>query len=365
MCPVFMTSKEYFPQRLRSARKMSGLTLDALAERIGKRVTKQALNKYEQGMSYPDPGLFQPLCMALEVSPDYFTRRKRVELEHYQFNKLGRLQKREQAMALEKTRDALERYLELEELLGLEIVFDRDIPGIPFEVHTQEDAERAADAVRVHFELGTAPVFNAVELLEERGVKVIELELEESFQGMSGYAGEGAPVIVLNKGADSRMDQKRFQAFSELGHLLLNVKPESAREAGRLFEAFAGALLLPGAKVVELFGRHRSALIWSELVIIKELFGIPIRVILYRAKMHGIITQYDYATKMAELSRFYGRKEEPGRYFGVEKPVRFRRLLLRAIAEEVISISKAAALEGKTVAEFREELRKGNEGDGN
>jgi hypothetical protein len=97
-------------------------------------------------------------------------------------------------------------------------------------------------------------------------------------------------------------------------------------------------------------------LMWNELVLIKELYGISIRAILYRARMHNIITDYDLTTKMAELSRFYGRKDEPGRYKGVEKAVRFRQLLLRGLAEEVITLSKAAALDAQKLADFRTQL---------
>lgn len=351
----------HFPERLRSARKMSGLTLDALADRIGHRVSKQALNKYEQGSIKPDPDLLLPLCEALDVRPDYFTREKRVELAHYSFRKLVKLQKREQAIAVEKTRDALERYFELEALLGVESKFEGVIPGLPSEVRTRTEAEAAAEVVRAFYNLGTDPLFNVVELLEDRGIKVIEIEVDEAFNGMSSYVDGAVPVIVLNSRLDAKLDRKRFTALHELAHLLLNFAPDmEEKEEERLCDVFAGSMLLPGNKVKEMLGSHRSALIWNELVLIKELYGISIRAILYRAKAHDIITDYDLTTKMAELSRFYGRKDEPGRYKGVEKAVRFRQLLLRAMAEEIITASKAAALDGKKLAEFREELNREN-----
>lgn len=351
-----------FPERLRAARKMSGLTLEGLAERIGHRVSKQALNKYEQGTAKPDPDLLLPLCEATGVRPDYFTRQKQVNLVHYSFRKLVKLQKREQAIAIEKTRDALERYFELEALLGITHSFDRNIPGLPDLVADQDDAERAAIAVRSFFNLGTDPLFNIVELLEDRGIKVVEIEVDEAFNGMSTYVDGQVPVIVLNSRFDEKLDRKRFTALHELAHLLLRFSPDIEEKLEeRLCDAFAGAMLLPGDKVKEMLGHHRSALIWNELVLIKELYGISVRAILYRARRYGIITDYDLTSKMAELSRFYGRKDEPGRYRGVEKTVRFRQLLLRAIAEEIITPSKAAALDGKKLADFRAELNLENE----
>ena len=360
-----MSNKEYFPQRLRSARKMSGLTLDALSERISRRVTKQALNKYEQGAMYPDPDLLLPLCQALEVRPDYFTRQKRVVLAHYSFPKLARLSKKEQAMAIEKTRDALGRYLELEELHGLDTAFDCEFPRFPSAVRAHEDAEQAAEAIRAHYRLGEGPISNVVELLEEHGVRIVEIALNDAFTALSGLAGEDMPVIVLNSQSAGSLDQQRFSVLREWGRLLLPIHAGDDKETDRLCETFAGALLLPGGRISELLGARRSALIWNELVIIKELYGLPIRAILHRAKMHGIITAYDFTSKMAELSRFYGRNGEPGQYRSPEKALRFRRLLLRAVAEELVSLSKAAALSGMSLSDFREELKRENAGSSN
>jgi Zn-dependent peptidase ImmA (M78 family)/DNA-binding XRE family transcriptional regulator len=347
-----------FPSRLRAARKMAGLTLEDLSGLLGHRVTKQALNKYEQDTMKPDSDLLLPLCEALGVRPDYFTRAHQVNIEHYSFRKLAKLQKREQAMAIEKTRDAVERYFELEDLLGMEQPFEQHIPGLDFVVSDADGAEQAALLVRQAYQLGNGPLYNVVEMLEEKGIRVIEIELDEGFNGMSAMIDDRVPVIVLNSFFDNKLDRKRFTTLHELAHLLIRFDPElEEKQQERLCDAFAGAMLLPGEQVRTMLGSHRSALIWNELVLIKELYGISIRAILYRARKYDIITDYDLTSKMAELSRFYGRKREPGQYKGAEKAVRFRQLLLRAIAEAIISESKAAELDGKKLAEFRESLK--------
>jgi transcriptional regulator with XRE-family HTH domain len=43
-----------FAIRLLSARKMAGMSLQKLADALGNVVTKQSLNKYEQGVMKPD-----------------------------------------------------------------------------------------------------------------------------------------------------------------------------------------------------------------------------------------------------------------------------------------------------------------------
>jgi Zn-dependent peptidase ImmA (M78 family) len=186
----------------------------------------------------------------------------------------------------------------------------------------------------------------------------VSFEASDSFSGMSTYIDEKTPVIVLNDSPDIKLDRKRFTALHELAHLLLDFKEgidEKLEE--RLCDTFAGAMLLPKEKMVEMFGgTHRTSIIWKELVQVKELYGISIRATLYRLKMHGIITDFDLTKYMKEHSKFYGRKNEPGKYQGEEAPKRFRQLLYRALAEEIVTTSKAASLAGMTMAAFRDEI---------
>ena len=53
------------------------------------------------------------------------------------------------------------------------------------------------------------------------------------------------------------------------------------------------------------------------------------------------------------MSKTYGAKEEPGAYAGAEKSKLFGRLINRALAEELISLSKAATLCNVSVNELR------------
>jgi Zn-dependent peptidase ImmA (M78 family)/DNA-binding XRE family transcriptional regulator len=347
----------HFAERFKSARKMSGLTLQGLADKLGNRISKQALNKYESGDTKPDLTLIAPLCEALGLNPDFFHRERRVELAHYSFRKLVKLPTSEQSMAVEKTKDELERYLELEDLLGMQSNFKREVPNLPKGITTREQAEQAAEAVRAAFNLGNDPIFNIVETLEDKGIKVVSFPADDSFSGMSTYVDEQTPVVVLNSNPGIKLDRRRFTAMHELAHLLLDFGELEEKDEERLCDAFAGAMLLPKEKVFEMFGgRHRTSIIWKEMVQVKELYGISLRAMLYRLKDNGIITDYDLTTYMKELSRFYGRKNEPGEYKGDETPKRFRQLLYRALAEEIITTSKAAALAGKTVAAFRDEI---------
>ena len=348
----------HFPERLKSARKMSGLTLQCLSDALGSRVSKQAISKYEHGDIRPSPSLIAPLCQALGVHPEFFHREQTVDLHHFSFRKLKKLPNREQSMAIEKTKDELERYFELEDLLGIEPTFKKEIPGLPKNISEREEAEQAAEAVRAAYQLGLDPIYNIVEMLEDKGIRVVSFEASDSFSGMSTYIDEKTPVIVLNNNPNIKLDRKRFTALHELAHILLDFKEDiEDKKEERLCDAFAGAMLLPKEKVFEMFGGvHRTSILWKEMVQVKELYGISVRAILYRLLQHNIITQFDLTKYMKELSRFYGRKNEPGKYNGDESPKRFRQLLYRALAEEIVTTSKAASLAGMTTAAFRDEI---------
>ena len=61
-----------FANRLISARKMAGLSLQSLADKLDNVVSKQSLNKYEQGKMRPDSELVIAISNILNVPVNYF-----------------------------------------------------------------------------------------------------------------------------------------------------------------------------------------------------------------------------------------------------------------------------------------------------
>lgn len=353
--PYLYNPMSQFPSRLKSARLMNGLSLEGLAERLEHRVSRQALYKYEQGDMSPDASLLPHLCRSLNVSSDFFYRELSVDMGDISFRKLKKLTATEQKIAIEKTRDFLERYLELESLLGEQVELRNPIEDEKPE--NFEHVERLALSLRKEFNLGCDPFNNVIELLEGLGIRVIEIELHDDFSGMSTWVDDKIPVVVVNQRLDARLYRKRFTVLHELGHLFLNIQHLPEKEQERFCDAFAGAMLLPSESLREKLGRNRRTLLESELILIKQEFGISVRAVLFRAKQAEIISEYEFQDQMISLSKRHGKKGEPGEYIGSEQANRFRHLLYRALAEEVISESKAAALAGKRLAEFRDEIR--------
>jgi Zn-dependent peptidase ImmA (M78 family) len=166
------------------------------------------------------------------------------------------------------------------------------------------------------------------------------------------------PVIVLNKGFDAV--RKRFTELHELGHLLLQI-PDSAshKEKQAYCHRFAGAMLMPKALFLKELGKRRRHLSVNELLKIKEYYGISLAALVYRAFDLGVISK-------STAERFWHiRNSNPdlkqeigyGIYAGKERSGRFEQLLYKALAEEVISFSKASYLANTSIEQLRNNLQ--------
>ena len=343
-----------FPERLKAARKMNGLSLQDLSDKLDNQISKQALNKYESGLSVPDIDLLSKLSKILNVSQEYFFRSNNLELGNLTFRKLSKLSAKDQDKVVYKTKDFLERYLELEDILGINSFFDNPLKN--FIITSYADIEYAAEKIRSEWNLGQGPLFNAIELLEDLKIKVFEINEDEAFSGMSTWVGNKIPIIVLNKNKNIPLDRIRFTALHELGHLVLNLDNFSEKDQESFCHAFAGAMLIPKLRLINELGGIRRNIYLNELIALKKQYGISIQAMIYRAKQLNLISESYYKFFMITFSKSGYRKKEPSEYPGLEQSNRFKQLLLRAVAEELISTSKGASLNNQKLSAFRAEL---------
>ena len=337
--------------RLKLARAAAGLSLRDLSDEIGNRVTAQAIGKYERNEAMPGSGVIIALADALGVSVDYLLGDQELILEGVEFRKKKITSKREEAQVEAKILHMLERYLIVEELLALPSV-DWDKPHeAPYPVvGDPSEADRAARSMRNHWGLGIDPIPNLVELLEERGVKVLAVPLT-NIDGLTARVRRvnkgSVPVIVVN--SKDWGERQRFTMAHELGHMVLEVAPivDDEKAAHR----FAGAFLMPAESLWAEIGKHRKSIGWEELFDLKLLFGVSVQALTYRCKDLGIFSETLFRRLFNDFARFGWRSppfEEPRAMQG-EKPRRFERLCFRALAEDAISEAKAAELLGISV----------------
>src|SRR5690606_34400961 len=106
------------------------------------------------------------------------------------------------------------------------------------------DIDNAVNNLLKAWKLGVNALPNVIEILEDKQIKVIELDADLAFDRRSGWADDTIPIIVVNK--NYNIERKRFTALHELGHLLLNFsKLLTDKEIERLCHAFSAAMLIP------------------------------------------------------------------------------------------------------------------------
>ncbi len=98
---------------------MNGYSLQDLSDVIGNQFNKQALQRFEAGLAKPDSQTISLLSKALRLTADYFVRETVVQLEQLRFRKLRKLPAKELEKITAQTVDYLQRYLELEDMLGI------------------------------------------------------------------------------------------------------------------------------------------------------------------------------------------------------------------------------------------------------
>jgi Zn-dependent peptidase ImmA (M78 family)/DNA-binding XRE family transcriptional regulator len=349
---------ENFAQRFKSARVLNGFSLQDVAdklEELDKSITRQALYKYEKGDVIPDSKMIDLLSKALRVKPDFFFREQHFELGTISFRKLKQLSVKEENRIKEFTKDYLSRYVELEEIIGLNKAFKN--PIVKTKAITQlEDIEHAASEVRKSWHLGNGPLSNTVEILENNHIKVMGIKADDEFDGLQSNINNNTafPLIVYNASKLKSADRIRFTICHELGHLLLPISdqlPEKQQE--QFCHQFAGALLFPKQAAIEEVGISRQRIHIQELIALKQQYGISIQALIMRLADLGIINAYYKKQLFFYINQNGWKVEEPGHFAGTESSNRFDLLLYRALAEELISINKAADLKNMKVAEFK------------
>lgn len=342
--------------RLRQARISAGLSLRQLAEKTDNYISAQVIHKYEAGKSNPGSDVLIKLAKALDVKVEYFFRPDSVQVtlgEPAYRKRLAASSKNLQAMRA-KAKDWVERYLEVESLFPddrfLKIKLPHDEDRI---IEGMDDVEKLAVSLRKLWSLGVDPIENLAEALEDQGVKIVILEGKKEFDGLSCLANEKIPVILIKGGLPG--DRQRSNLAHELGHLIMKVSPKINEEKAAY--RFSGAFLVPAEMVYQELGKQRNKIDIGELHLLKKKYGMSMQQWIYRAKDLSIISE-SQASERFRLFRARGwNRIEPGDQVSHEEPGRFKRLLLQAVTERLVSPVRAAEILGKPFEEFRKSLQ--------
>src|SRR5262245_40587614 len=380
--PEPIGGESMFGERLKLARKKASFSLRDLSEALDNRISAQAIGKYERGEMMPSSGILLALAKTLDVSLDYLMGARVHKLDGVEFRKKSGTSAKDRARVEAAVIEHVERYLTIEEILDLASAeWHRPFAKVPL---TQlEDAEHLSIKVREAWHLGDDPIPNLTELLEEHGIKVCITPLPESVSGMTcmvqrspgalpgSYARHTktksvydvdiaceVPVIVVNQ--THALERRRLTLAHELAHRLIH--EDSSVEHEKVANYFAGAFLVPEAHLQREIGKHRKGLGYYELIQLKRMYRVSAATFLVRLRRLDIIDESTLAYAFQTFARGW-RKVEPEELEDAdqrgsrEPPRRFERLCYWALAEKLISPSKASELLQRPLQQIEEAMQ--------
>jgi Zn-dependent peptidase ImmA (M78 family)/DNA-binding XRE family transcriptional regulator len=355
-----MELEEIFARRLKSARVMAGWSMDMLCEKIENLISKQSISKYENGKMMPDSTVLIKIANALKVTPDYFFRPFLFNMDEFEvsFRKKNTVKVYETNSIKEKIRDKVERYLEIENILGIKNEFH-------FQSYTNailssvQDIKAQALRVREDWGLGLDAINNVQAILEQHLIKVIDVNAPNGFDGLSGVVNGKYPIIVLNTNI-VQSERRRMTALHELGHLLFNDSFDpilSQKQREDLCTIFANEMLIPTSNFVQTIGENRRDISLNELIDLQIMYGVSVDAMMMKAKELNVITESRCRTYYIKKNANPNFKEivENSR-FEEKKPERFTSLVFKAVASDIISTSKAATLLNSSIEDVRNRL---------
>lgn len=334
--------------RIKRARKAIGLSLRDLASQVA--LSHAAIKKYEDNEVTPSSDILIKLSKALHVKVEYFFRPECFTLENLQYRKHADMPEKQLEILRAKMLNQIERRVELESLF----------PSPPIQkfslgerkITTYECIEKVATEVRTQWNLGLEPLPNLIDIFEEHGIKVFEID-NRQYSGFDGLSANVKDIPIIVIGTQWAGDRQRFTLAHELAHLVLNGFCLSSLDEEKCCNRFAGAFLLPKEALVTILGEHRNYIEPRELSLLKQEFGISMLGILHRAKDIRIISNSLFIELRKEFNERGWSKNEPGEQYPREVTHIFEQMVFHALAEEYIGESKAAELMNMQLELFR------------
>lgn len=338
--------------RIKLARKKAGLSLRGLAEALGGKVSAQAIGKYERDEMTPSSGVLIALGKALGVSLSYLMDSQGIELKGLDFRTKASTTATDRAQVETAVIEWIERYLQVEHILELDSAEWASPVDQPQALQAIAKAEDLANDVRETWKLGLDPIPNMTELLEEKGLKVLVEELPDRVSGFTCLVRRQddhpeLPVVVVNRRFP--LERRRLTLAHELAHRVIDPDNLNEKDEEKAATYFAGAFLMPADHLRREVGKHRNRLGYKELVDLKRLYRVSGAALLVRLRAVGIIDESALVYAFQSYARGWRTQEpmeleNPKERGQREKPWRFERLCYRALAEELISLAKAAEL---------------------
>lgn len=236
-----------------------------------------------------------------------------------------------------------------------------------------QEAEQQADKIRRELKLGTAPIKNIFDLLEDKGIFVVKMPI-----GGNGLSGafyydkkqESGKILVNSNRSNGH---QVFTAAHEFCHFLLDKDKQIIIEDDKMLETaiekrancFAANLLMPkdgvNYYIQEILKQDSNKINNEVLVRVRNEFGVSWKAIIYCLNNLGYTFDKPYKEKIldtrilnslsAQLGFEAERSDSDGKF---KLPIDFYRLAFRAYFDKKISLERLAELLRKSYEETKD-----------
>lgn len=243
---------DFEPRRLGQARRLAGLTKQALGTAVG--VSGAAIGQYEAAATVPGPNVIAALAEELRMPLAFFTPGRpigQIDASQAHFRSLRSTRSSEKLKAATYAEWIWELSLALEKRVLLP---EPNVPSIDDSSEPMTPVE-AAIALRDYWGLGTGPVPHLTLTMEHNGILVTCLSFgntDEAPVRVDAFSTSALnrPIVVTTSERAKSVYRHRFTCAHELGHLILHRDvvpgdPKQEREA----DIFAAEFLTPRSEI--------------------------------------------------------------------------------------------------------------------
>lgn len=334
-------------ENLKRIRLLKNLSLKEAGELLG--MSSTAISKFENGILKLNSEKLIKFADVYGVKViDLLTVYQPCKLQFTSFRKRSRLTGERLALLKNIITKEVSKYLEVMKINGTKSIEIKKIS-----CHSINDVEKIALKVRneiLHIS-DIQPLYRLTDILENLGIIIVYIddynELFSDFDGLSEIV-EGIPVIVLLKHKDGA--RQRFTLAHELGHLILDIRDSNEEQ---ICNRFASAILMPEKAMYNEFGEKRNKISLLELRYFKMEYQVSYQAIIHRLQDLQILTHSSAKNLYIIINKYL--KTNDCSLIPVESSAKFKQIVYKLEASQIISIGKACELLGITLDEYNKE----------
>lgn len=323
---------------LKRYRILNSLSLREAGEQLG--FSHTLISKYEKDDIVPDSEKLIKFANLYNVNISSLLKvYKMPTVKLNDFRKFKSLSGRKLEMLKEIIKIEIAKYTQVLHLSNYDNILKID----KINVINLIEVEESADKVRKVLNLSSKqPIPNLIDVLENAGIFIIQVNLPESLSKFDGASEivDGKPFIIINKNQQDG-GRSRFTLAHELAHLFLNIKSDE-KDIEKICDRFASSFLLSKENMIREFSFRRKNISYEELDNIKNEYKVSHGAIVYRLKDLNIISESAAKNWYIYLNKKYGKRDPEA--IRPEKSSLYENLVHRLLTEDIISSSKAREL---------------------